>query len=169
MGKVAVHRVACLPHHGAMTADPSPPPRIVLDTNVCLDLFVFREPQSAAMHVAMHDGRIEAVTRADCREEWLRVLHYPRLPITDANRPAIVAAFDALVRCLPDELATAPAGASLPRCADPDDQKFLELAQASGARWLVSKDNELLRLASRCARDRLFWIGLPQAWSLRHA
>ncbi len=55
----------------------------------------------------------------------------------------------------------------LPRCADPDDQKFLELAQASAARWLVSKDNELLKLAPRCARDALFWIGLPQAWSLR--
>jgi len=161
-----VYRVARLPHHGAMTAD-HPPPRIVLDTNVCLDLFVFHEPQSAALHVAMQRGTIEAVTRADCREEWLRVLHYPQLPVTDAARPAIEAAFDALVRCLQDELATAPADVPLPRCADPDDQKFLELAQASGARWLVSKDNELLKLAPRCARDALFWIGLPQAWSLR--
>ncbi|HEY8328899.1 MAG TPA: putative toxin-antitoxin system toxin component, PIN family [Rhodanobacter sp.] len=150
-----------------MTADHLPPPRIVLDTNVCLDLFVFHEPQSAALHVAMQDGTIEAVTRADCRAEWLRVLHYPQLPVTAAARPAIEAAFDALVRCLPDELATAPADVPLPRCADPDDQKFLELAQASGARWLVSKDNELLKLAPRCARDALFWIGLPQAWSLR--
>lgn len=149
-----------------MTAEPSPP-RVVLDTNVCLDIFLFGDAQSAALHVAMQRGTIEAVTRADCREEWLRVLHYPQLPVTDAARPGIEAAFDALVRCLPDELATA--AAPLPRCADPDDQKFLELAQASGARWLVSKDNELLKLAPRCKRDALFWIGLPQAWSLRHA
>ena len=87
------------------------PPRIVLDTNVCLDLFVFHEPQSAALHVAMQDGTIEAVTRADCRDEWLRVLHYPQLPVTAAARPAIEAAFDALVRCLPDELATTSAAA----------------------------------------------------------
>ncbi|CAM5595671.1 putative toxin-antitoxin system toxin component, PIN family [Rhodanobacter lindaniclasticus] len=151
-----------------MTVDPSPP-RIVLDTNVCLDLFVFHDAQSAALHVAMRDGTIEAVTRADCRAEWLRVLHYPQLPVTDANRPAIEAAFDALVRCLPNAPATAPGLPPLPRCADPDDQKFLELAQAAGARWLVSKDNELLRLAPRCARDGLFWIGLPQAWSPRRA
>ncbi len=149
-----------------MTAEPSPP-RVVLDTNVCLDIFLFGDAQSAALHVAMQRGTIEAVTRADCREEWLRVLHYPQLPVTDAARPGIEAAFDALVRCLPNELATA--AAPLPRCADPDDQKFLELAQASGARWLVSKDNELLKLAPRCKRDALFWIGLPQAWSLRHA
>lgn len=149
-----------------MTADHAPP-RIVLDTNVCLDIFLFHDAQSAALHVAMREGMIEAVTRADCRDEWRRVLHYPQLPVTDATRPAIEAAFDALVRCLPDELAMAPAAPTLPRCADPDDQKFLELARAVGARWLVSKDNELLKLAPRCARDALFWIGLPQAWSLR--
>lgn len=142
-----------------------PRPRVVLDTNVCLDLFVFNEPQAAALHVAMREGAIEAVTRTDCRDEWLRVLHYPRLPIDDATRPAIAAAFDALVRCLPDTEASADPAVPLPRCADPDDQKFLELAQASGAFWLVSKDNELLKLAPRCTRDALFWIGLPQVWS----
>lgn len=162
-----MYRVARLPHHGAMNADEPRVPRIVLDTNVCLDIFLFHDAQSAALHVAMQAGAIEAVTRTDCRDEWRRVLHYPQLPVTDASRPAIEAAFDALVRCLPDELAMAPAAPALPRCADPDDQKFLELAQASGARWLVSKDNELLKLAPRCARDALFWIGLPQAWSLR--
>jgi putative PIN family toxin of toxin-antitoxin system len=143
----------------------APRPRVVLDTNVCLDLFVFDEPQAAALHVAMREGAIEAVTRADCRDEWLRVLHYPRLPIDDATRPAIAAAFDALVRCLPEPDARVSSAVSLPRCGDPDDQKFLELAQASGALWLVSKDNELLKLAPRCSRDGLFWIGLPQAWS----
>ena len=161
-----MYRVACLPHHVAMTADDPPVPRIVLDTNVCLDLFVFNEPQSAALHVAMQRGAIEPVTRADCRAEWLRVLHYPKVLVSDANRPAIEAAFDALVHCLPDELATVSVDVRLPRCADPDDQKFLELAQASGSRWLVSKDNELLKLAPRCTRDALFWIGLPQAWSM---
>lgn len=139
-------------------------PRVVLDTNVCLDLFLFNAPQSAALHVAMREGVIEAVTRADCREEWLRVLHYPQLPIDDALRPGLEQAFDALIRCLPDEAAVDTAS-PLPRCADPDDQKFLELAQSSGARWLVSKDNELLKLAPRCMREGLFWIGLPQAWS----
>lgn len=150
-----------------MSLEPLPVPRVVLDTNVCLDLFLFGDAQSAALHVAMREGAIQAVTRADCRAEWLRVLHYPQVPIDAAARPAIEAAFDALVQCLPDAQATASAEVRLPRCADPDDQMFLELAQASGARWLVSKDNELLKLAPRCASEGLFWIGLPQAWSPR--
>jgi len=38
---------------------------------------------------------------------------------------------------------------SLPRCKDPDDQKFLELAARTGANLLVSKDKALLRLARK--------------------
>jgi len=167
VGKRAVYRAGRLPHHVAMTADLPNVPRVVLDTNVCLDIFLFHDAQSAALHVAMREGRVQAVTRADCRAEWLRVLHYPQVPVSAEARPGIEAAFDVLVRCLPDELATPVPDVQLPRCADPDDQKFLELAQAAGARWLISKDNELLKLAPRCARDGLFWIGLPQAWSLR--
>ena len=149
-----------------MTADDLPVPRIVLDTNVCLDLFLFRDPACTPLLAALQAGTVQAVTRADCRAEWLRVLHYPQLPIQEATRPGIAAAFDRLIHDLPDT-AVAADETLLPRCADPDDQKFLELAQAAGARWLVSKDNELLKLAPRCARDGLFWIGLPQAWSLR--
>ncbi len=37
----------------------------------------------------------------------------------------------------------------LPRCKDPDDQKFLELAARSGADLLVSKDKALLKLRGR--------------------
>lgn len=159
-----MYRAGRMHHHVVMTSEH--PPRVVLDTNVCLDLFVFNDPHAAALRVAMQEGRIEAVTRADCREEWLRVLHYPRVPVDDVNRPTVEAAFDALVRCLPEEQASVGVDVRLPRCADPDDQKFLELAKASSARWLVSKDNEVLKLAPRCARDGLFWIGLPRAWSL---
>jgi putative PIN family toxin of toxin-antitoxin system len=167
VGKRAVYRVARMPHHVSMTADFPNLPRVVLDTNVCLDIFLFHDAQSAALHVAMREGRIQAVTRADCRAEWLRVLRYPQVPVSAEARPGIELAFDALVHCLPDELATPAPDVRLPRCADPDDQMFLELAQAAGARWLVSKDNELLRLAPRYAREGLFWIGLPQAWSWR--
>ena len=138
-------------------------PRIVLDTNVCLDLFVFNEPMCSHVLAAMCNGVVQAVTRDDCRDEWQRVLHYPRLPIDDANRPAISAAFDALVRHLGDD-AMSPTDAQLPRCADADDQKFLELALASGAQWLLSKDRELLKLDARTRSAGWFPILLPQFW-----
>jgi putative PIN family toxin of toxin-antitoxin system len=145
---------------------PAAPPRIVLDTNVCLDLFLFNDPHCARLMIALRNGSIQAVTREDCRDEWRRVLHYPQVPIDDATRPAVSAAFDGLVHFLPAEASTLPDEAWLPRCGDPDDQKFLQLALASGARWLISKDKELLKLDWRSRAAGLFPILLPQHWLL---
>ena len=129
-----------------MTADDLPVPRIVLDTNVCLDLFLFRDPACKPLLAALQAGTVQAVTRADCRAEWLRVLHYPQLPIQEATRPGIAAAFDRLIHDLPDTT-VATDETLLPRCADPDDQKFLELARHCRADFLVTKDRDLLVFA----------------------
>jgi putative PIN family toxin of toxin-antitoxin system len=153
----------------AMTRVDRPVPRIVLDTNVCLDLFVFRDPLCSHLLAAMRSGAVQAVTREDCREEWLRVLHYPQLPIDDQLRPTVSDAFDALIQLLPPEASTIGEDTCLPRCGDPDDQKFLELAFASQARWLLSKDKELLKLDRRTSNTGLFSIRLPQLWSVSDA
>jgi hypothetical protein len=57
-----------------------------------------------------------------------------------------------------------PSGAvtALPRCADRDDQKFLELARDSGADWLVTADKALLKLARRDRLRGLFRILTPE-------
>ena len=141
-------------------------PRIVLDTNVCLDLFLFADPRCSHLMEAMRRGAVRAVTRGDCHDEWLRVLHYPQLPIDDGIRPAVIAGYDALIEHLPDDESIAPEDVPLPRCADPDDQKFMELALASRARWLLSKDKELLKLSPWTRAAGLFPILLPQDWSL---
>ncbi len=141
-------------------------PRIVLDTNVCLDLWLFADPRCAGVLAALRSGAVQAVTRADCRAEWQRVLHYPQLPLDDQSRPSIDAAFDASVQLLTDADSVPADATCLPRCADRDDQKFMELALASGARWLLSKDNELLKLDRRACAAGGFSILLPQAWAL---
>lgn len=132
----------------------------MLDTNVCLDLFVFDDPRCVGLLKALREGQVEAVTRDDCRAEWLAVLEYPRLALAPERRADAAAAFDACVRCLP----SMPVETRLPRCADPDDQKFLELAAAAGAQALLSRDNAVLQLARRTLRDGLFAILPPWAW-----
>lgn len=141
-----------------------PVPRVVLDTNVCLDLFVFGDPRVAPLMAALQAGQLHAVSNAECRGEWLRVLHYPQLRLDERARDAALGAFDALVHCLPHEIAPARAGASLPRCKDPDDQKFLQLALAADARWLLSRDSHVLALGRRTRRDGLFEIASPHGW-----
>lgn len=147
--------------HPPTAAAPPGRQRVVLDTNVCLDLFVFRDPRWAALLQALEDGSVEAYTREDCRSEWLAVLEYPHLPVTAENKPAICADFDRLLHCLPlVEVNTF----GLPLCTDRDDQKFLELALQCRAHVLVSKDKAVLKLAKRTLKRGLFAIVPPQHW-----
>jgi putative PIN family toxin of toxin-antitoxin system len=139
------------------------PKRVVLDTNVCLDLFVFRDPRWASLHAALEQGEIEAVTREDCRMEWSIVLHYPHLKLDDDARMRVAAEFDALICCQPP-LAAGVEEVKLPICKDRDDQKFLELSRDAKAAVLITKDKALLKLARKTQRDGLFAIMTPEAW-----
>lgn len=134
--------------------------RIVLDTNVCLDLFVFHDPRWAALLAAMESGAVEAITRHDCRKEYLLVLHYPHLPLDDASRAVSAARFDALIRVVEPVVS----GVRLPVCTDKDDQKFLELARDAHADILITKDKALLKLARKTAKAGMFQIMVPEAW-----
>lgn len=142
---------------------PKPAPRVVLDTNVCLDLFVFRDPRWAGLLDALQTGRIDAVTRDDCRREWQIVLGYPHLPLDEANRAASAAEFDALIRCVAQGDYLPPA-VKLPVCKDGDDQKFLETAYQVQADILITKDKALLKLARRSVKLGLAAILRPEEW-----
>ncbi|MYN07885.1 putative toxin-antitoxin system toxin component, PIN family [Pseudoduganella aquatica] len=140
---------------------PVSPKRIVLDTNVCLDLFVFKDPRWSALLAAMESGAVEAITRADCRAEYLVVLHYKHLPLDDDSRPLSAARFDQLIKVVePPE-----SGVRLPVCTDRDDQKFLELARDAGAAILITKDKALLKLGKRLAKAGMFKVMVPEAWT----
>lgn len=139
----------------------NPPPVLVIDTNVCLDLFVFQDPRWAQLLRALEQGLVQAVTRHDCRMEWLVVLGYRQLKLDEAQRAACSAAFDALIRC--DDFPNT-SGILLPRCSDRDDQKFLEVARDAKATVLISKDKAVLKLARKTAQAGLFKILTPQAW-----
>lgn len=142
-------------------------PRVVLDTNVCLDLFVFDDPRVARLRDALVTGAVVAVADAHTRREWARVLGYPALRLDAAMQAAALAAFDRAVQAIGDADASAPPpdpAVPLPRCRDPDDQMFLALARASGARWLFSRDLALLELSRRLQRSDGCAVVTPETW-----
>jgi putative PIN family toxin of toxin-antitoxin system len=141
---------------------PKSPTRIVLDTNVCLDLFVFRDPRWLRLMQALSDGEVEAVTRADCRMEWQIVLGYAHLGLDEAMQTAVRAEFDALIKPFPETVFDG--SIKLPICRDTDDQKFIELAYQCGATMLITKDKALLKLARKTLKAGLFQIVTPEAW-----
>ncbi|MDG2537879.1 PIN domain-containing protein [Dyella jiangningensis] len=147
-----------------MRAMLAPPPRLVLDTNVALDLFVFRDPAVSHLKDALQSGLVQAVVDDACRAEWLAVLDYPDFSLSPEARQQAAQAFDRYALLLAAAPLPSRPDARLPRCADPDDQKFLELALLAGAQWLLSKDKAVLRLARRTAREGWFQILTPSAW-----
>lgn len=141
------------------------PNRVVIDTNVCLDLFVFHDSRYQPLLDSLTSGSLQAVTRADCRKEYAFVLGYPHLPLDEAGRAAALERYDTLFTLLAphdpqDDIA-------LPVCKDKEDQKFMQLARDARASLLITKDKALLKLARRNAKLGLFCILTPDAWQQR--
>ncbi len=123
--------------------------RIVIDTNIVLDLLVFDDPACMPLAAALDAGELRWHATAAMRDELARVLDYPliarRLAHGGRSQAAVLAAFD--LRTQPVHEAPARAGCV---CSDPDDQIFIDLAVAHGAR-LLSKDRAVLALQKRLA------------------
>lgn len=132
--------------------------RIVLDTNVVLDLFHWANVDAVPIMAALEAGRIECLADARTLDELQRVLTYPQLKLTPEMIAERWARYSALVQVI-DEGEAPP----LPRCKDRDDQKFLELAARANADILVSKDKALLKLRGRTKLG--FQIVKPAAMS----
>jgi len=138
-----------------VSSSPSTPvlnrPLLVIDTNVVLDLLHFDDAVARPLRLALEAGRVRCVASAPTLDELQRVLAYPEFDL-DAVRQAVLFA---RYRALSEAAQTVEGCAGLPRCSDPDDQKFIELAAAVGAQGLVSKDRAVLKLRRRCAAQFL--------------
>jgi putative PIN family toxin of toxin-antitoxin system len=126
----------------------------VLDTNVVLDLLHFDDAAARPLLGALENGRVHAAVTDATLEELRRVLAYPEFALDPASQAALLARYQSL--SMREEAVLVD---TVPRCSDPDDQKFLELAAASRAQLLVSKDRALLKLRRRCAS--LFQVLTP--------
>ena len=122
-------------------------PTVVLDTNVVLDWLVFRNVDCAALSRAIVAGELRWVATRAMRDELAHVLARGHLVVWTPDLATIWAQWDRHCTELPTPTPTGPPGRL--RCSDPDDQKFIDLAVASRARWLLSRDRAVRKLAPR--------------------
>ena len=135
------------------------PLRLVLDTNVWLDWLVFKDAALEPIKHAQTTGRIEICIDDACERELAAVLAYDLGKHTlDVNSREVKLTEYKRIACPHPSPPPLRRGGgkdelpALPKCSDPDDQKFLELARACGADYLVTKDKALLVLARRKTR-----------------
>jgi putative PIN family toxin of toxin-antitoxin system len=137
--------------------------RLVLDTNVWIDWLVFDDPSITPIKAAQQDGRIHIVVDEACLGELNAVLAYPEFGLDDAQKKNHLAE---VARCTIMHDDRQPKRAILlPRCSDPDDQKFLELARDAQADWLITRDKALLRIRRKRLEAAGFRIGTPMQWA----
>jgi len=147
--------------------DPSSPPDtprharpvIVVDTQVVMDWLVFDDPRVRMLAGALTSGALRWLVAPAMRDEIRHVLGRGVAARYAPDLAYIEAQFDAHSEAV-------DAAEPSPRlvCRDPDDQKFIDLALARGARWLVSRDKALLTLARR-AKPRGLVILKPELWT----
>lgn len=133
------------PPGGATGADGCVP-GVVLDTNAVLDWLVFKDGSMGDWSRQIEAGAVRWWACPPMRTELERMLGHRSLARWAPDAASVLAHFDRWTQ----PCATPPASAAPRwRCSDPDDQVFLDLALAQGARWLVSHDRALLRLARK--------------------
>ena len=139
------------------------PKRLVLDTNVWIDWLVFEDPSIVPLKAAHQDGRIHIVVNEACLKELNAVLAYPEFKLDDAQKKNHLAEVGRCTIKHGDQRPVLPI--ALPRCGDPDDQKFLELARDTRADWLITRDKALLRIRRKKLEAAGFRIGTPMQWA----
>ncbi len=127
---------------------------VVIDTNVVLDLWLFKRSGLDALHACFEHLTVIGTTAM--REELRAVLHHSAAgngPVASGHlspdaATTTLASWDRHVRIV--EAPSPQRGPAWPRCRDESDQKFIDLALAQHAGWLLTRDRALLKLARRC-------------------
>lgn len=121
---------------------------VVLDTNVLMDLYVFKDLRTAALRSAIAHGGLDLLTCDQALSEFADVLSRGKFGLTVGRQQEILQDWSRESRTMADTvLLRAPW-----RCKDKADQIFLDMAWTARPALLISKDRQVLRFAKRALK-----------------
>jgi uncharacterized protein len=125
--------------------------RVVLDTAVVASALLFETGRLTYIREAWTTGRLVPLVSRDTTTELLRVLGYPKFDLSPAEVGTVLSAYLPFVEAVDVEGDLR----GLPRCSDPNDQMFVELAHLAKAAALVTGDRALLAMKGDVTFDIL--------------
>lgn len=137
-------------------------PRVVLDTNVVLDWLVFANPGVAPIFDAIRQRKLHWLASEPMRGELALVLRRGGFAGRSIDSEHALTLLEGLVEWCPP---VPPLPLPRPRCMDASDQMFIDLALHGQARWLLSRDRAVLKLARKLAPLGVA-VMKPEAWQL---
>lgn len=117
-------------------------PAVLLDTNVWVSAFLNKQGIPARLVQAWFDGTIDIVIALPILEEIGDVLRRPRIKKKYQIREEEIIQY---LRLIAAGAAVVRVAGTLKLCRDPDDDVVLETAIAGGAKYLVTRDDDLKR------------------------
>lgn len=128
--------------------------RVILDTNVVMDLLVFADASVQPILTALHEKRVVALIHPETFAELVDVLGRRQFGLTENE--VIEKSLAWLAFCEPSE-------APLPShtyCKDIEDDKFFQLAMLTHCPFLVTKDKLVLKARKRAKRDGIIVLSI---------
>ena len=122
---------------------------VVFDTNVLLDIFVFNDFRVMHIKEALLNQQLDALASEQTLEEFSDVIARPLFSLNEDDQEKITLGWRSIARLIEaKDIVKAPW-----ECQDQDDQIFLDLAYTAKPCILMSKDNAVLKLATRAAKE----------------
>ena len=123
-------------------------PRLVLDTNVILDLLVFQDPAAEVIQTVLDAKLVDAVRTEASMLELMDVIQRPNFKLSREDQASIVQTWECHSRLL-ENTAIEPAPFT---CRDLDDQVFINMAYSIRPALVLSKDLRVLELGAIAQR-----------------
>lgn len=113
---------------------------LVLDTNIVLDLLVFRDPRADWIRDGIAQEQFELIYSSEMLVELTDVIARPQFSQSAFDQSTLLSSWTQMATYRPT-----PPRCSF-RCNDPDDQPFIDLAYHYRPSQLLSKDRKILQM-----------------------
>lgn len=118
----------------------------VLDTNIVLDILLFKDTKVQPLSEAIAADNILPIGHLDTYFEFADVVSRPMFQLSDSQIDQLLHEWVKLHVVYLEPLSTDLF------CRDRDDNKFFNLAQVTGAEYLISKDKKVLKARGKAKR-----------------
>ena len=132
--------------------------RLVIDTNVLVSALIFKDSRHLPLRDAWRQKRITPLLSIATYRELKHVLGYAMFKLEDHQIAEAIALIGPFIEWVTID---AELAATLPKCSDRDDQKFLQVAMCGEAAALLSYDRALLKMN----RKLPFPVLTPEVWT----